>query len=231
MKRLTIPAFGLSLLVATGCVLPSILDGSGSIFRPFDTARVRVVHASPDAPAVDVCADGSTLFSNAPFPAATFYETVPAGTYDVRVTAAGAGCDSAAVISADLPLARGTDTTVVALNYLDSIEPLVLKDDNSKPMAGMSKVRFVHASPDAPTVDITLPDGTTLFDDVSFRESGGYIEVPADTYTLQVRDGTGTVIVLTLDGVAVKDGGVYTIFAVGLLGGDPALDALIAVDR
>lgn len=231
MRRITIASLGLSFLITSGCGVWPFLDDSGAIFRPFDSARVRVVHASPDAPAVDVCADGSALFTNAPFPAATAYKTVPADTYAIRVTGAGAGCGSAAVIAAELPLKARTDTTVVALNFLAEIEPLVLEDDNSKPMFGKAKVRFVHASPDAPTVDITLPDGTTLFDDVSFRESGGNIQVPADTYTLQVRDQTGQVVVLTLENIAVKSGGIYTIFAVGLLNGTPALDALIAVDR
>jgi len=76
---------------------------------------------------------------------------------------------------ATLPLPTDSETTVVALNVLTEIEPLVLEDDNSAPAMGMAKVRFVHASPDAPTVDITLTDGTTLFDDVSFKEIGSYI--------------------------------------------------------
>lgn len=213
---------GLGIAALTGC--PMLQPGPGE-------ARVRVIHASPDAPAVDICADGAPLFENAPFPAATAYATVPAATYAVRVVAAGAGCDSGAVIAADLPLAAGTDTTVAAVNVLASIEPLVLDDDNTAPMPGMARVRFVHASPDAPTVDITLTDGTTLFDDVAFKQNAGYIEVPAGTYDLEVRDETGTTTVLPLSNVTLAEGRVYTVFAVGLAAGDPPLDALITVDR
>jgi len=79
-----------------------------------DTARLRVVHASPDAPAVDICADGSLAFANATFPAATDYAELPAGTYDVRVVAAGAGCDDLAVIAAPLPLVAGQEISVAA---------------------------------------------------------------------------------------------------------------------
>jgi hypothetical protein len=128
-------------------------------------------------------------------------------------------------------LPTDTETTVVAINTLDSIEPLVLEDDNSAPSAGTAKVRFVHASPDAPTVDITLTDGTTLFDSVAFKEVGDYIEAPAGTLDLQVRDETGTAIVLTLEIVTLEDGMVYTVYAIGLLNGEPALDALITVDN
>ena len=41
-----------------------------------ETARIRVVHASPDAPAVDICANGAAAFSNVAFPSATDYATV-----------------------------------------------------------------------------------------------------------------------------------------------------------
>lgn len=196
-----------------------------------ETARVRVVHASPDAPAVDICANGTAAFTNVAFPGATDYATVEEGTYQIRVVPAGSGCAGGGVINAALPLPADTGTTVVAVNKLDSIEPLVLEDDNSTPPAGKSRVRFVHASPDAPTVDITLEDGTTLFDNVAFQEVGDYIEAPAGTIDLQVRDETGTAIVLTLEDVTLEAGSVYTVYAIGLLAGTPALDALITLDN
>lgn len=215
---------GLSSCFA-GCGMLTSGSGTGN------QARLRVVHASPDAPAVDVCADGAVAFSNAPFPAATAYAGVPAATYAVRVVPAGAGCSTAGVINAQLPLTSGTDTTVVAVNTLSSIEPLVLVDNNTPPASGKSKVRFVHTSPDAPTVDITLPDGTTLFNDISFKENGGYIEVPAGSYALQVRDQTGSTVVLPVGPITLAAGKIYSVFAVGLAGGTPALDALLTVDN
>ena len=196
-----------------------------------ETARIRVVHASPDAPAVDICANGTEAFRDVVFPSASDYATVEVGTYQIRVVPAGTGCAGGGVISASLPLPADTDTTVVAVNTLDEIEPLVLEDDNSDPMAGMAKVRFVHASPDAPTVDITLTDGTTLFNDIEFKEVGSYIEAAAGTLDLEVRDATGTVVVLTLEDVTLEAGGVYTVYAVGLLAGEPALGALITIDN
>jgi len=189
------------------------------------------VHASPDAPEVDICANGTPAFIDVVFPSATQYATVEEGTYQIRVVAAGAGCEGGGVINATLPLPANSETTVVALNTMDSIEPLVLEDDNTVPAMGMARLRFVHASPDAPTVDITLTDGTTLFDNVSFKEVGSYIEAPAGTLDLEVRDETGTVVVLTLENVTLEPGTVYTVYAIGLLEGEPALDALITVDN
>src|SRR5215208_1806650 len=42
-------------------------------------ALVRVVHASPDAPAVDVYVDGNKVLSNVPFFTASDYLPLPAG--------------------------------------------------------------------------------------------------------------------------------------------------------
>jgi hypothetical protein len=196
-----------------------------------ETARIRAVHASPDAPDVDICVNGTAAFIDVAFPGTTQYATVEEGTYQIRVVAAGDGCEGGGVIDATLPLPADSDTTVVALDFLTQIEPLVLQDDNSAPAMDMAKVRFVHASPDAPAVDITLTDGTTLFDDVSFKEVASYIEAPAGTLDLEVRDETGTAVVLTLEDVTLAAGTVYTIYAIGLLEGEPTLDALITADN
>src|SRR5688500_10614296 len=51
-------------------------------------ARIRVVHASPDAPAVDVYANGNKVLSNVTFFAASDYLTVPAGSYKLQVVVA-----------------------------------------------------------------------------------------------------------------------------------------------
>jgi len=195
------------------------------------SGRVRVIHASPDAPAVDVCVNGEPAFQGLEFARVTDYARLAPGTYAVRVTPAGAGCSSAGVIDANLPVSAGQDISVIAVNFLAQIEPVVLVDDNAAPGAGRSRVRFVHASPNAPTVDITLPDGTTLFDNIAFKQASRYLEVAAGTYTLQVRDETGTVVVLTLNDVQLNAGKVYSVFAVGLLNGTPALNAIVEIDN
>lgn len=43
--------------------------------------------------------------------------------------------------------------------------------------------------------------------------------------------GSGTTVVLTLEDVALGAGTVYSVYAVGLLTGEPALEALVAVDQ
>jgi hypothetical protein len=190
-------------------------------------ARVRVVHASPDAPAVDVWVNDGVAFANAPFKGITDYATLDTATYNIKVVPAGA--TQPVVIEADLAL-EAKDYTVVAVGKLENIEPLVLIDNNSAPAAGKAHVRFVHASPDAPAVDIVVKDGPTLFSNIAFKEVGDYLPVDAGTYDLQVKLAGTDTVALDVPGLALADGTVYTVFAMGLAGGEPALTAVPSVD-
>lgn len=76
-------------------------------------AKVRVIHAAPEVPAVDVAvAGGPTLFEGAEFPSATDYAEVDAGTYPVQVKAAG-GED--VLLEASLAVKAGTIYSVAAV--------------------------------------------------------------------------------------------------------------------
>jgi hypothetical protein len=190
-------------------------------------ARVRVVHASPDAPAVDILVNDGVAFSNAPFKGITDYAALDTGTYNVKVVPTGA--TTPVVIEADLGL-EAKDYTVVAVGLLENIEPLVLADNNSAPAAGKAHVRFVHASPDAPAVDIAVKGGPVLFGNVAFKEVGDYLPVDAGTYDLEVRLAGTETVALDVPGLALADGTVYTVFAMGLAGGEPALAAVPSAD-
>ena len=76
-----------------------------------------------------------------------------------------------------------------------------------------------------------LANAATLFDDVSFGETGGYIEVAAGSYDLQVRDETGATIVLALPTITLETGRIYAVFATGFLAGNPDLNVLITTDN
>ncbi len=110
-------------------------------------ARVRVVHASPDAPAVDVWVAGSIVFENVAFEEVTSFVEVPAGTYNVQVVPSGA--TEPVVIEADLDLSAATDYTVIATDFLAQITPAILTATGGGPAAGSAWARFFHGSPDA----------------------------------------------------------------------------------
>ncbi len=180
-------------------------------------ARLRVVHASPDAPAVDVYANGNKVLSNVSFFAASDYLSVPAGSYKLQVVVAGETDLTKAVIDATADLMGGKDYTVAAANVVASIEPLVLADNNAAPAAGKAHVRFVHASPDAPAVDIRVKGGPVLFPNIAFKGTGAYTPVDAGTYDLEVTAAGTDTVVKEIPGVKLEAGTVYTAWATGLL--------------
>ena len=218
MKRFALTLGTLFLIL--GLATTALADGH--------MARVRVVHASPDAPAVDVWVNDNVAFANAPFKGITDYAALDTGTYNVKVVPTGA--TEPVVIEADLALEGAKDYTVVAVGMLENIEPLVLVDNNSTPADGKAHVRFVHASPDAPAVDIAVKDGPVLFSNVAFKGVGDYLPVDAGTYDLQVRLAGTDTVALDVPGVQLDNKTVYTVFAMGLAGGEPALTAVPSVD-
>jgi hypothetical protein len=93
-------------------VYPVDLSPVGTEDEPL--SRVRVVHTSPDAPAVDVAVmGGDVLISNLEFPAASDYLEVPAGNYDLEVRLAGT--TDVALELPDVELEGGTAYSVYAI--------------------------------------------------------------------------------------------------------------------
>ncbi len=206
-----------------------VADIIGGLPTPDSTkARVRVAHLSPDAPAVDILVNNMVAFSNVAFKDVSDYAALMPGTYNVKVVPAGA--ITPVVIEANLTLDAGKDYTVAAVNVLASIEPLPLLDNNAAPAAGNAHVRFVHASPDAPAVDIAVAGGgPVLFPNVPFKGVGTYLPVPAGTYDLEVRLAGTSTVVLPLPDIELMAGKIYTAFAVGLVA-DGTLDAVLTDD-
>jgi hypothetical protein len=208
--------------------LAGLLIASASVFgaQAQNEARVRVLHASPDAPNVDIYANGNRVLSNVPFKTASDYLTVPAGSYTFEVRPAGAATSSTPVLSATADLRAGTDYTVAAIDRLSQIKARVFVDNNATPAAGKAHIRVIHASPDAPAVDIALKGGAVLVPNLPFGEQQGPLPVDAGTYNLEVRVAGTNAVALPLDGVRLEAGKVYTFAAVGFAQGQPALSVL-----
>ena len=179
-------------------------------------ALVRVVHASPDAPAVDVYVDGAKALTNVPFFTASDYLPLPAGEHRFQVTPTGQAADKA-VIDAKATVEAGKAYTVAATGKVAEIKPTILADNLSAPAAGKAHVRVVHASPDAPAVDIKVKGGAALIANLAFPKDSGYLPVDAGSYDLTVNVAGTDTVALDLPGVKLEASKIYDIFAVGLL--------------
>ena len=189
---------------------------------------LRVVHASPDAPAVDVTVDNETVLSDVAFGAVSDYLSLEAGSYNVTIAAAE---DPDTVVFDDqVTFEPRTVTTVAASGEISedantSFEPVAFEDDAFTPMENESALSIVHLAPDAPAVDVTAGNGSVvLADDVSFQNASEYVTVPAGNYTAEIRaateDNNGSVVT-TVD-VSLEGGTAYSAFAVGYLNPEEA---------
>lgn len=194
------------------------------------TAAVMVIHASPDAPGVDLLVDNAVAGTNLTFPANTGYLEVEAGTRNVKVNVTGT---QTTVIGADLNIAANTSYSAFAVNTVANLEPLILIDNLATPASGKAHVRFIHLSPDAPAVDITLSDGTVVFSNVAFKDVIDFTPLDAGTYPLQVRVAGTSTVALDLGNITLSPGKIYTVFAKGLLNGsgNQSLGAEIIVNK
>jgi hypothetical protein len=218
-------------LVAAGLLLSLAAPAMAA-----DTADVRVLHASPDAPAVDVYLDDTIVdaLTNVPFGTISDYLEVPAGDHNVKVYATGTTADP--VIDADVTVAAGAAYTIAATGALADIAPQVLEDDVS-PSCSTAKVRVVHFSADAPAVDVATAGSTpeeAVVKGLEYPDATGWLELPGGTYDLEVRLAGETTVALPLPDVTIEDCSAYSVFAVGsaaspALGGN-ALQAVVAVD-
>jgi hypothetical protein len=126
-----------------------------------DVARVRAVHAIPDAGEVEVSAEGSSLLTFS-FKDMTPFIDVQPGTLTVSVSPTG----SSASISQEVTLEEGKSYTIAAVGELSegTAQLLVLEDETEVDGSladSTGLIRVVHAIPDAGAVDVTTSVSTT----------------------------------------------------------------------
>lgn len=237
-------AAGADLLViattntGTGSSPVSLLasDGTDSfiLWDVNSKADIRVVHAVPDAPAVDVIANNAlNLFDGVAFPDVTAYLSVDANTYLIDV-AVDSDNSIVAIDDAQITLEKGKFYTAFANSELATIG-LDLVTDMPRPIATAAKVRIFHAAPSAGNVDIYVtPDGDIAnvepaFAGVAFTtpmlSETGYVELAAGDYIVTVTAaGTKTVAIETgILGLEVNK--VYTAIAIDSDNGPTLLTA------
>jgi uncharacterized surface protein with fasciclin (FAS1) repeats len=222
------------------------IQASNGVIHVIDTVlippaapRVRVVHASSDAPAVNILVDNQVAFSGANFRDATPFAKVAAGNRNIKVNVAANG---ATAISADLELMDDTDYTVLAINKVANIAPLVLNDTtdgNSKPAHGKTKVRLIHAAaePAAASVDVyitaphaNLHNATPTIKDFAYKANSKFIEVAAGHYQVRITlPGTKTVVIDT-GALNLESGKRYTGIALDPKPGSIAFGAVLLTD-
>lgn len=200
----------------------------------YDRTQLRVLHASPGAPNVDVYVNGSKAIPDLAFGVAApndgTYLKLPSGTANVAIRPAGADATSAPVFAADLTLPAQATVTAAARGQLSNstftVSPFV---DDVSPTDGKARVSVVHLSPDTPAVDVypnaADTSGAPAVSNLAYPNASGSLLVPAATYTFGVTVAGSKTVALPVGPAALPANSATVVYAIGLLGGHPALSA------
>jgi hypothetical protein len=172
------------------------------------TPTLRALHASPDAPAVNIWVNSAPALTGVDYTMGSgFGRVVEENNVQVEAIIPGVAFPDGVVIDADLAFDYNTETTVIATRNLADNGgvpfPLVITNSSDERITeGYFRAQVVHASPSAPAVDVyvTTPDaeldGSAPVNGVdtplSFEEFTGRLEVPADTYQIRITPDNDT---------------------------------------
>jgi hypothetical protein len=223
-RALATLALAVTVAFAAGC------DDDDNGTNPIpEGAGIRVIHASPDAPAVDVYAAGSStaLFTNVAYGEVTSYKEVVADTVKIELRPAGAAPSTPPVYTTGaLAIAEDAKITAIAAGLIGSTDPddsfriLPLVEGFADPGTS-ARVRIVHAGADAPAVALDVAnDGTPEVTDFArFEETGpAGVELPAGTpIAIGVWAGAPLARVTAFTTPALPAGGELFVIATGLL--------------
>ena len=219
-------------VTVAGVLLGACGDGGTG---PDGAARVRFIHASPDAASLDVLVDGQPVVTGATYKSVSAYLAVGPGARHVRVRVAGTND----VLIDEMPeLDGGTQYTLLATGGIDNMDPLLLTDDNTAPPSGAARVRLIHAAPNVGNIDIYVtPPGNNILTaapaltNIPFRSESGYVNVLAGTYQVRITPSGTKVVAIDTGPVNLASGMVRTAIAVEAPGGGGPFAALIVEDR
>ncbi len=194
------------LALIAGAIAVSACSDSDNDDHPFvpppaAQAEVRITHASPDAPRVNVYVDGALALEGVDYKQSSGIITRAAGAVEVEVRGILAdGSETTVIGPAQLDLAENTRTDVVAINNVAMIEPKLITDDDIAAVAGV-ELRVLHAAPAVANVDIyvTGPDDAIAAVapvQAGFGDAAGPLALEANTnYRVRITpEGSATVV-------------------------------------
>lgn len=224
------------LVLAAGLALTSAAFAGGG-----GTASLQIIHNCADAAAstVDIWVNGALFVDNVDFRTATPFTEVPAGVPLVVDIAPGTSVSaSESIFQQTFTLAADGTYLLVASGIVSATGyspappfTLAVYDMAQETAAGGASntdLLVYHGSTDAPTVDVYESGilNSTAVDDISCGEFTGYLALPTDDYTLQVRDGANSTIVATYSAPLSTlglGGAAITVLASGFL--DPSVNS------
>jgi hypothetical protein len=158
-----------------------------------NTARVRVLHASPDTEAVDILVDNDVKLASIARNQTSSFSEFPSGTHDFTVRSSA---NQAVLATASLNFSDGVDTTIVLYGKRSALQRQVLLDDTASPDSGKFKIRIADLAAEPGTLDLYVGGA----DISSSPPTSGNVVYATITDYLQVAEGGSLYLTLAVAG-------------------------------
>lgn len=183
----------LAPLLSASLVISGCSDNDDNDDTQANNAQVRIIHASADAPAVNIKLDGMVAIGDLDYAESTGFAEIPAGVTDVAVEAIIPGANLDVLEVPDFDFATDGQYTIIAVGETASIDTLLVSDSSATPSASEVAVTVVHAATAADEVDVYVTAADTVLDnsvDATFSfDFEGAVDagaLPAGTYRIRV---------------------------------------------
>lgn len=174
--------------------------------------RVRILHLAPEAGKIEVWVEGQLIDEDLEFQENTGYlELTPGETRIVCKTTAG---EDSVILNSLFPFRAEKDYTITLTGYQKSDLQLMTSIDSCPPSERLAQLKFTYGVPGSPPTDLSIKYGPTLYENMSFRTSGGCRPIPPGDYILEfTKSRTGQP--LAEREVTLEEGKRYNLFATG----------------
>ncbi len=211
-------------------------DSFATATPPTPSFDLQVLHASPDAPAVDVVVRGNTVLSGVDYKQGSGRFQFLEGSLNIAVEGILPTGNVPVIGPVDLDFSGNNIYTVVAVNDVANIGPVIVEQPRTAVSAGAARLNVLHAAAAAPEVDVfvttpgadlsaTAPVGT-----FSFQETIGPAEVTAGDYQIRVTPaGDPATVVFDSGTIALADGSDLFVAAVPNTSGGAAPISLVVL--
>lgn len=206
----------------------SAVAASPDVSAAREEAQIRVVHAVPGGPAVDVYAGDQSAFSNVKFKSVTAYRPLGANLPEFKLLETGAAPTATPMAENREVLIDGRYYTLIAIPKADGegVDIKALKDDHDGD-ANKARIRVVNAARGLDDLDIRIQGREDdLFDDVDFSTEAGYKEVDPGTVTLIVTAEDSRKELLRITDVSLEAGKSVTIVLTHPTAGSTRIEAI-----
>lgn len=227
MKRFRLIIPGLLIIVLM--LMLAVFNGIGMAQQRSHNnySMIRVIHASPGSPPVDVYVDGKVVLRNQRYRNTSHYLNLPPGAHNIRIVPAGKGPRVNALVTRTVSVRPNERYSLMTVGNRMQLYPVA---GVHEVVSNICKLRFVHASSDTPPVDVAVRGGRVLFRNVSFGNSSGYVDINPAAVNLEIREAGTKRVLLNVSNVRMRANNVYSLNLMGLSKGRPGLEASLTVD-